>query len=666
MPIAGAATIPLERWQDLLDAQGINLTIDDTFALADLDAAGLDIERSGVDAVPLNSLPLHDTLLAELRMSDLFLAGTPLGALDVSALTRNARLMLFGQNPPASGALASQSFLTDATPADLAAGAPDSVTVGILLMSVLDAPNYPWEQISASSFDPNLAEAATDPTGCDLRLRCGQLASFRYTFDPGPGEPTRFPAPTASLTTPDGTAPTIEYLWGSGPDRSIVLDQPYTGPMQLDGAHLQVPLPETAGGTVLAIKVLFTSTTSPGAPRATGTLTSGALTASDHLTGDAPVSTFDDPDHNLIDGVWQNGYPGVLPDSRIAFEWIAPQHRQRGDEGQIIQGPAEDEDYYLVNPPPPGKRLIVSTNATDGQISLSLYAQGAVQSALGVANAGPVPGTAVTEQSGPGGEPAESGADAGVQLPGQTLVDQAVVGGDGTAQVEAASMDAAAGQPLLVRVTSGNGLPSTALYSLRVRYVDEPGESACPAYEPAFPTDITATGASDPVTGVTNTIYLFDTRRFTQTYGEEATVQVRAALLGLTNTGHVGTGTVQGAVLSVDEDAAVRAARAALDANPCSMQARRALTAAINAFVSATLGAARSQISSVVIVGGDDIIPLAPVAAADVAVHRDEPRGRPAPPRTAGGRHLPGHRHRRGPVRDAAVSGGRGIRNPDR
>ena len=138
-------------------------------------------------------------------------------------------------------------------------------------------------------------------------------------------------------------------------------------------------------------------------------------------------------------------------------------------------------------------------------------------------------------------------------------------------------MDTAAGEPLLVRVTSGNGQPSAALYSLRVQYLDEPTETAARRTCRRFPTDITATGASDPVTAATNTVYLIDTRRFTQTYGEDATVEVRAAL----EEPHATAGTSaparsQGAVLSVDEDPAVRAARAALDANPCSMTGARA------------------------------------------------------------------------------------------
>ncbi|QIG39261.1 hypothetical protein G5T42_06975 [Microbacterium sp. 4R-513] len=614
-PVGDIALPGGTTWQSLVDAQGLGFQVDAAWYLADLDLAGLNIERSRIDAVALRSLPVGSSLMRFIDPSDLFLAGTPLGDLDVSTLDETARLALFG-DPNVTGALAgfSQAFLPDATVADLAAGAPESVTFGDLLMSMLDRDSYPWEQIAPASIDPNLVEASTDPRGCDDKLRCGQIAAFKYTFDPGPGEPTTFRAPTATFSSPVGTSPFTTYVWGSGPDGSTAMFQPYTGPKQIDAEQMRLPLPDTAGGTVVAVKSYFTATTQPGDSHASGELTSGSLSASADLYGGAPLDSFDDPDRNLVDGQWV-GNPAPLVEDQISYEWISPAWRDLDDNtGDKIQGPAQDEDYYLVNPPPAGKRLVVSTNATDGQISLSLYAPKRNESGLGVADAGPVPGTAVTEQTGATDQPAQAGADAGVPLSGQTLIDQTVVGGDGTAQIEAASTDAAPGDQLLVRVTSGNRLPSASLYSLRVQYLDEPAEAQCTAWTPRQTADPGVEGVSDPVTPTTNTIYLFDEKRYGDTYGAASARDVRDALVSLTGDGHVGDGAVDGAVLAIDSSPAVQAARASVDANPCSMKAREALSSAINAFVGQELGGNRSQIRSVVIVGGDDIIPLAPVA----------------------------------------------------
>ncbi|GEM_PF-6722984 len=614
IPLPGAGPT-LERWQSLVDGQGLGFTVEPDWYLADLDLAGLDIERSGVSDVPLRTLPVAQTLMRYLLMSELFLSGTPLGAVDVATLDESARVALFG-TADVTGTLAAPSpwYRDGATVADLAAGAPESVTLGILFMSMLDAQSYPWEQISASSLDPYLAESGTTDTGCDgATEHCGRNVRFQYTFDPGPGEPDVFAAPTATITVPAGTRSYLEYVWGSGPAGSSTLTAPYTGPKQRDGATVRLPLPETPGGTVMTLMSWYSVTTLPGETTATGELTSGTLSASHQVFGDAPLSSFDDPTHNYVNGVWES-YPGAMAAAQVYYEWISPAWRDLNDSGQMVEGAAQDEDYYIVNAPPPGWRAIVSTNATDGQISLSLYAPEGAAPALGAASAGPAPGTPVTEQSGTADQPAEAGADAGVPVAGQTLVDQAVVGGDGLASVEAASMDAAPGEPLLVRVTSGNGDPSAALYSLRVQYVQEQAERQCTSWSAAQAADPGIQGSSDPVTGTTNTVYLFDQQRYGDTYGATAAAAVRGALATLTGTGHVGTGAVDGAVLALDSSPEVVAARTALDGNPCSMAAREALTSAINTFVSGALGPHRSQIRSVVIVGGDDIVPMAPVA----------------------------------------------------
>ena len=152
------------------------------------------------------------------------------------------------------------------------------------------------------------------------------------------------------------------------------------------------------------------------------------------------------------------------------------------------------------------------------------------------------------------------------------------------------------------------------MYSLRVRYIDEPVETVCAPWTPAVAPDIASIAFSDPVTDETNTIYIADTARYDATYGVGATDAVRAETFKLNGTGDVDGRTIQGAMLSVDDDERVSAARAALDVNPCSMAAREGLTAAINTAVSELLGEHADQIRSIVIVGGDDIIPFAPVA----------------------------------------------------
>ena len=312
---------------------------------------------------------------------------------------------------------------------------------------------------------------------------------FGYTFDPGPGEQTTFPAPTATATVPVGTVSNYAEAAGSGP-LDIWQHDPYTGPVQGDGSLITVPLPDMPGGTTLTLEFSHSATNAPGETESIGTLTSGAFTASKTLRANVAQVDYDDPANNRVDGDWEDPARAreALQEGRLYYEWIEPAYR-RFDEtlGRSVPGPALDEDYFLVDPPAPGERLVISTNATDGQLALALFSASALAGDLGVSNAGAAPGTAVTEQSGSGGEAAEAGGDAAAPFAGHTLVDQASVGGDGTAMVEAASTDAEATAQMMLRVTSGNGLASSSLYSLRATYIDEPAEIVCTPRTPLEP-----------------------------------------------------------------------------------------------------------------------------------------------------------------------------------
>ncbi len=607
-----------ERWRARVAAQGLGVEIDEMTVLAELDAAGLDIATTGIEQLSLSGLAdsvIDETLLGLLLIDPELLPGTPVGAIELSTLDDTARLALFGV-AAVTGTLATPSvpLLSTATFGDLAKLAP-TLAFGDVVFSLLDAESYPWEQISPSSIDPRDATGYA-PFDCVGGSRCATDSPFRFSFDVGPGEPTFFAAPTATVTMPSGTLPGDLTARGSGPGVSWSGAEPYAGPAAVDGALITIPMADTRAGTVFELVTWYSASTRNGDLLATAALTSGDQRAESHLDGDPLLRRWDDPSHTWSAATgWETGNEGVvLRPGMLYYEWISPEWIDSDENGAPIHGPALDEDYYVVDAPAPGKRLVLSTNASDGQISLSLYSRaGAASAALGVANAGPVTGTAVTE-SNTTGEPSPAGADAATTIEGQTLVDQAVQRGSGTASVEAASTDAAAGEKLLVRVASGNGEPSSTMYSLRVQYLDEPVETVCAPYAPVFENDPAPVPVSDPVTDVTNTIYLIDTQRYDATFGPGASDVARTALTGLTDAGQVGDSTVQGAVLSVDASETVAAARLELDKNPCSLASREALTTAINHYVAAQLAEHRDRIRSIVLVGGDEIIPMAPVA----------------------------------------------------
>ncbi len=603
-------------WQEVVRAQGRDATVGAETVLAELDYAGIDVSLTGVELVALAGLPINDTLLDAMPAQSLILVGTPIGDMQASALTQTAQVALFGGSVSGTIAENASALTASATVADLARGVPARVTFGDLLFSLIDRSSYPWEQIDPTTL--NVSPAAVTSDHCAGDALCRGTITWELAFDPGPGEEPLFTAPLAALELPTGTRQAYTTLQGAGPVLRRVAAQ-YSGPSVSHREHVEFPFADTRGGTTMSLAVNLEFTTNPAADVTKASLTSGDRSASSHFTFGRDVRGYDDATHNYdpTSGLWEVGPPSVLDEDLIYYGWISPSYISFNEDTELDEwGPAEDEDYYRVSPPGPGKRLIVSTNAADGQIVLSLYSAATVVAPLGVPSTGTPSGTPVTEQV-PGtlNAPAESGADAGAQVNGQTLVDQASVGGTGTAEVEAVGVSTPS--PLLVRVTSGSGRPSDALYSLRVQYVDEPAEQVCASWEPTQNHDPGIYGTSDIVTASTNTVYVVDTKRFGDTHGAAAAQDLRSALRSVDGKGAVGTGAVQSAVLSVDEDASaggVREARSALDANPCSMSARAALTRAINAFVALKIGAERSHISSIVIVGGDDIIPLAPVA----------------------------------------------------
>ncbi|MDY0908353.1 C25 family cysteine peptidase [Microbacterium sp. CFBP9034] len=627
----------LKRWQDIVDAQGLAVTLDELTTLAELDAAGLAVDRSGVDAVIANTLPVDDTLLDGIPLipaSDgtpgLQFEGTPLGEVDVTDLSSAAYEAIFGEGAQHSGTLAENvaAILPTATTADLAAGAPDEVTLGTILLSLLESADYPWEQIDPAVIPADAPTEQSQPGfWCNGEDRCGPFVQYQFSFDPGPGQPTVFRAPTASIQLPGGTLSERITSGGSGPSFAQAAKDPYEGPVLNDGSTVTFPLPDTAGGTVREFTVEFTELRRPGSWQSRGTLTSGDTTAETSLfipLADEYENLDAQANNRTPEGTWvtstEAGGGVVLRPGSVYYEWVTPYNiRFDEDANERYPGPADDEDWFLVDPPAPGKRLVISTNASDGQLAIALFKPTPTTTPLGVGSQGAAPGREVAEQnSRDAGAPAESGADAAASTADHVLVDQASVGGDGTATVEGGSATVDGTDRWLVRVTSGTGEAGKQLYSLRAAYEDEAPEQSCPAFAPPVPLDPEWTppllDEVTAVTAATNTLYVTDITRMRQLHGKAATDEVEAALRVVDEWSALNEIGVDGALVPVDADPAVQVARAALDLNPCSMSARRALAAAINVYLATVVQSSGANVQNIVVLGGDDVIPFAPVA----------------------------------------------------
>ena len=223
---APVAEIPagagLPHWQKLVEEQGLDLTVDAETVLAELDSAGLDIARTDLDHVALRELPVERTLFGDIDMTSLYLPGTPLGGVDLSTLSGETLVALFGTSN-VSGSLAEPTIpLTSGTVADLALGAPATSRSGCCSSRC-----WTRRTTRGSRSPPSRSIRASPPrarrvrASCGENVRCNYAAPYRFTFDAGPGEPTDFAAPTASVTLPQGTVLSQLFLTGLGPeDRS--------------------------------------------------------------------------------------------------------------------------------------------------------------------------------------------------------------------------------------------------------------------------------------------------------------------------------------------------------------------------------------------------------------------------------------------------------------
>ena len=153
-----------------------------------------------------------------------------------------------------------------------------------------------------------------------------------------------------------------------------------------------------------------------------------------------------------------------------------------------------------------------------------------------------------------------------------------------------------------------NGDHSNDAYTLRVQVVRPPTLPACPPRTFANPSATVGTLPAS-INANTQTLFLVNDEAIGRTYGQSAADGLMARL----NTFVGAHPELNAAVLPVDGDAGVRTAKAAWDASPCSIPAANDVVRKINALV-ARYRQTATGVQNVVIVGGDEQIPMARVA----------------------------------------------------
>ncbi|MEO7369765.1 MAG: hypothetical protein ABIZ69_02815, partial [Ilumatobacteraceae bacterium] len=210
----------------------------------------------------------------------------------------------------------------------------------------------------------------------------------------------------------------------------------------------------------------------------------------------------------------------------------------------------------------------------------------------------------VLDVSGVGYSP-EPDTDAGVPV----IDGRTVVGRSAARNTDVESVDAVA--PDLLQVSAYNTATSNLPYVLRVRQVDPPNTPTCAAYArtggvtgvmpdlATLPTDLA-------------TIILVNQQRLGDTFGAPAASDVMAKLTSLASRPDV-----KGIVIPVDGYGVVASAYASWNANPCVADRANKVVNEITRLVmgirngALTSGVEHPALANVVIVGGDDIVPMA-------------------------------------------------------
>ena len=549
-----------------------------------LELAGIDIDAFPLAGVTLADIDLSNSFVPAAALEAQTIARTPMAFVRVVDIPQESRervlhcgvtdgTSIVDCSPQSTQLLHEVDFgIRDgATFADLGT-ATDPIFLAELVVGFLSDDERPWEDIP-------LGRSGLNDYDGEGSTKVGYTATFTNE--------STFPvdAPAIQVVLP----PSFRYIDGSStagePERadSILTFHP-TG--QVDpGAIVEVGF-RARPGTRLGVHASSVSISSPVAITHGG---QAPVRVIESGSGDVSCEPNDDP----------TTAPQLLQDALYS----------------CFLANANDIDYFRIPAQPDGARVQVSLrNPTSVDYDLVVY--DAVGSAAPRALRGTSPVTRVNGDhvaTQPGWRmPVDDG---GAQAAGESEADQSVplldraIAGAGTFRgqmnefVEATSR----GGEMLVQVSGANGASSDQAYVLRLRVLDAVDrECAARPYTPSYSGD--ASGLPS-IPENAKTLIITSTDRARAIEGDAAATDGRAALSRLASDGNV-----EGVVLEVDRDPAVRAAYQAWDAHPCDVDAANDVVRAINDAVDAQLSAAHESLRYVVVAGNEEVVPFALLA----------------------------------------------------
>lgn len=460
------------------------------------------------------------------------------------------------------------NFYADITLGDIYEDFPDEVTLAGVLIALLDALDYPWEELPLEEMGVQdfASEGGVIEYIVDFELNGGgSTASANVTVELPPG----------FRLSPTGT-----------PELSGELGIAAVAPVEpiVDGNQLRFEL--TGLSTDSPYELTFD--VRPGLRL--GPFEATATVEPIGGTGSAPDSN----QVEVVETLESNDSPATAREIEEGALYVS-----------YITSP-DDLDFFRIPVPPPGSRLSVQLSHLADDNDLVVYSpQGSTLRAASPRSIG-LQGNAVED-------PGVDLNTLGDQLAPETIQDiplelPNVASISASRSTEGEEVDLTSSGDVgfyTIQVSGYNGATSDKPYVLRVD-VDDP--IALPLCSPrSLPTSGGEAGIMPALPTTLETIFLIHQERFGDTFGAADPSNVLRALDVL-----AARNDVNGAVIPVESNAAVASAYATWDLNPCSPATANAVVNAIGALID-SVRQQRPSLKHVVIVGGDDIIPMARV-----------------------------------------------------
>jgi hypothetical protein len=600
-------------WADALEANGgsssgVNTSTNTVFGVYVAGQLGSTPAGSiPAGSIPYGSIPAGSIPAGSIPAGSIELAMTRLGAVHISNLVPVAPRTLaayvscgggFGcQGKTLGEADAAGAINPTLTLADLFAALPAgdggerdaarATTLDQLIMAMLPLTNYPWEQIALEGLqdvagttrvlhyhvDFDLSCAVSTTFGVTVNLPKGfmpVLGSTRFSYAGGAAVVGRNPSGNDSddyVFTPEGTSP----CGGSTATRHVRMDfSAYPG-LTL-GDH-------TSDATVTT--ATQTQTVNDRAP---------VQVLQNHEPNDDPLTA-----------------PLIAKNTLVA--------------GHVADG--ADKEYFRFDfgSLPRHSKLVAYLKVPDGA-DFDLVVHKQFSSALQSVPAGSIPaGSIPVEDQGVSVDNKE------LALPPETLADipagSIPAGSIPAGSIPAGSISANRGSAneaaqvvkrdepgdAIISVSGFNASHSDKNYVLRLQVVDPPPLPPCPAVPGLSSATPGTLPAVSSLPADTKTLFLANRQRLVGLYGQAAVDSLLSTSMLSPLQQVVDRPEVKGAVIPVDGDADVRAAYAAWDQKPCSVDAANTVVRKINDVIK-TYRTALPQLRFIVVLGTDQVIPM--------------------------------------------------------